>query len=135
MADNSLQSSNDMLFSVNLDSYSDADVVAFGTIVHKLGKIKDLVENISQPKGSLARFLTEALNPQLGTSTWWVEPGAECEILKVGGKEWKRGRLQFELTVKFYPDEPDEQELPTINKQEVNQVESTLDDIRRTLNN
>ena len=59
---------------------------------------------------------------------------ADCEILSVGGKDWKKGKLKVELTVKFYPDEPEVQEVLTSNKQEVNQAESPLDDIRFTMN-
>ena len=39
---------------------------------------------------------------------------------------WKKGKIKVELTVKFYPDEPD--------VEEVNQAESSLDDIRLMVN-
>ena len=131
MLPNYSPSDGDMLFSVDIDNYDDVDIVAFdSTVIHKIGKFKDLVEDISQPKGSLARFLNDALNPKLGMSTWWGGSGTDCEILKASGKGWKKGKIKFELTVKFYPDESEIDELPTSDKQKLNQTESTLDDIR-----
>lgn len=129
MANNSDQSNNDMPFSVDLDKYGDSDVVVFGTVLHKLGKFNDVIKKISQKRGSLNNFLISTLNQELGIAVNWVE-GADCEILKVGGKNWKKGKIKMELTVKFYPDEPDIEELLTSDKQELAQTESPLDDIR-----
>ena len=40
----SSQSNGDMPFSVDLNNYGDADVVAFATAMHKLGKFRDVVK-------------------------------------------------------------------------------------------
>ena len=112
-----------MSFSVDIDDYGDADVMTFeNNIMHKIGKVKAATKQMSQVRGALDAYLYKEFNNSLGTSTHWLS-GANCEILRVDGKEWKKGKLKFELTVKFYPDEPDEQELPTSNRQEVNQAE------------
>jgi hypothetical protein len=35
--------------------------------------------------------------------------GVECEVLRPGDQGWKKGKLKVELTVKFYPDELEEE--------------------------
>jgi hypothetical protein len=116
------QNNGDKSFSVDINDYGDGDVVAFSTATHKLGKFKAAIKNMSQQGGSLRQYLHNELNSALGIGAGWVEPGADCEILRVGGKDWQKGKIKFEITVKFHPDEPE--------VEEVNQAESPLDDIR-----
>ena len=124
MANNSSPSDGDMKFSVELDDYDDADVVAFGTTIHKLGRFKGLVEKMRQ--SSLFQHLGNEFKSALDVAFFpWLEPGADCEILKASGKGWKKGKLKFELTVKFYPDEPE--------IEEVKQAEPSLDSMRLTM--
>jgi hypothetical protein len=118
----SSQSNGDMPFSVDINDYGDADVVAFSAATHKIGKFKAAIKNMSWQGGSLRQYLYNELNSALGIGAGWVEPGADCEILRVGGKDWQKGKIKFEITVKFYPDEPE--------VEEINQAESPLDDIR-----
>ena len=126
MTNNSSQSNGNIPFSVDLDNYDDADVVAFGTTMHKVGKVKAAIKEMSRSRGSLDTYLANELKTSLGTSNWWVAPGTDCEILKVGGRDWKKGKVKLRIVVEFYPDEPD--------VEEVNQAESSLDDIRLMVN-
>ncbi len=130
MANNSSQNNDHTPFSVDLDDYGDTDVVAFGTVMHKLGKLKDVANKMSGKRSTLANFLISTLQTELGTSAHWIEEGVDCEILRVSGKDWKKGKIKFEFTIKFYPDESDIEELPERDKQELAQTESPLDDIR-----
>jgi hypothetical protein len=116
------QNNGDMSFSVDINDYGDGDVVAFMASMHKLGKFKAAIKNMSQQGGSLRQYLNDELNFALDVEAEWVEPGADCEILRVGGKDWQKGKIKVEITVKFYPDEPE--------VEEINQAESPLDDIR-----
>ena len=50
--------------------------------------------------------------------------------MKVGGKDWKKGKVKLKIVVEFYPDEPNIDKIPTSDGQKVNQAQSSLDDIR-----
>ena len=99
MANNSSQSNGVMPFSVDLDNYDDADVVAFGTTMHKIGKVKAAIKQMSRSSGSLDTYLYNELTSSLGTSNWWIGPGTDCEILKVSGKDWKKGKVKLRIVV------------------------------------
>lgn len=134
MAINSSQTNSDMPFSVDIDNYDDANVVSFdSTVTHKIGKIKAAIKQLSRSHGPLDQHLANEFKTSLGTSNWWFAPGTDCEILKVGGKGWKKGKVKLKIVVEFYPDEPEFENLSKSNKQEVNQVEQSLDDIRLTM--
>lgn len=136
MANNpSSPSAGDMSFSVELPSFSDTDIVSFqSSNTHKAGNVKEIVRRVFLNNyGQMTTEMKSALGIDWGG---WLNSGLDCEVLKVGGsKGWEKGKLKYKIVVEFYPDEPDEQEFPTSNKQEVNQLESSLDDIRRTMNN
>jgi KGK domain len=34
-----------------------------------------------------------------------MDQGVECEILKLGEKQWVKGRIKVQIVVDFYPDE------------------------------
>ena len=127
MANNPSSPSNgDMPFSVDLDNYDDADVVSFdSTVMHKIGKVKAAIKSMSCSRGTLNNYLYNEFKTSLGTSIRCDDPGTNCEILKVGGKDWKKGKIKVEITVKFYPDEPE--------IEEVNQAEPSLDSMRLTM--
>ncbi len=74
--------------------------------------------------------------------------GLECEVLKPGAKNWHKGKIKVELTVKFYPDEPEEEIEENESSQSENEAEnygdnnsevletevSPLDDLRQKFN-
>lgn len=51
--------------------------------------------------------------------------GIDVQILNLGSKSWKRGKLKFKLSVEFYVEEED---------REIKEPESPLDDLRRKIN-
>lgn len=52
-----------------------------------------------------------------------LDEGLDCEILSLGAKKWRKGKLRIKVVVEFCPDEPEKVE-----------PESPLDDIRKTIN-
>ncbi|MCU0515595.1 MAG: hypothetical protein MUC60_01795 [Oscillatoria sp. Prado101] len=63
----------------------------------------------------------------------WFDEGENCEILRVGGKGWQKGKMRIRLTLEFCPDEPAVEDPPASNKPESREPESPLDDIRRMI--
>jgi hypothetical protein len=59
----------------------------------------------------------------------WFNNGIDCEILNLGAKNWKKGRVKIKISVEFYVEE----ETDSSNK-EVSEPESPLDDLRQMLN-
>ncbi|WRH68726.1 MAG: KGK domain-containing protein [Planktothrix sp. GU0601_MAG3] len=62
----------------------------------------------------------------------WFEEGKECQLLKLGAKEWQPGTLKMKVTLEFCPDEPEEDEVD--EEEEMDEMVKSLDDIRQTLN-
>ena len=89
--------------------------------MHKIGILKKVLKTMTGRNGLLANCLTSNLYSKIGiNSSTWIELGADCEILKTSDKGWKKGKLKVEITVKFYPDEPEIDALSTSDKQELN---------------
>ncbi|NEN93548.1 MAG: hypothetical protein F6K48_33605, partial [Okeania sp. SIO3H1] len=53
--------------------------------------------------------------------------GLECEVLKPGAQSWQKRKLKVELTVKFYPDEPEEEIQKNESSQSENEAEISSD--------
>ena len=136
MANNpSSPSAGDMSFSVELPSFSDTDIVSFQpSNTHKAGNVKEIVKRAFL---SSSDRMNEEMNSTLKINlSGWINSGLDCDILKVGGsKGWEKGKVKFKIVIEFYPDEPELEEFLTNDKQKLNQAESSLDDIRRTMNN
>ncbi|MBD2306264.1 hypothetical protein H6G17_12145 [Chroococcidiopsis sp. FACHB-1243] len=58
----------------------------------------------------------------------WSEKGLECEVLKPG-KTWQKGKVRIKIIIEFSSDELESEEISVNNIQ----LESPLDDIRRTM--
>lgn len=101
------------------------DVVTFAATDYglekmtKLGRLIEAIErwagNNSQNKGS--------------ESTWFVEQGRQCEILRTLGGGWQKGR--FRIRLEFIPDNPEAFLKPS--SPEDDKPQSPLDDLRSTL--
>ncbi len=115
-----------------LEKCSDNDVLFFysGTML-KLGKFKQLVSSTFCYKNVVTaieqRFITE--ESKLYFNENWYTKGTDCEILKIGAKDWQKGKVRIRVSVEFIPDEPEIEETA-----EITLPESPLDDIRRTIN-
>ena len=91
------------------------EVIFIATVSYKIGgqslpqtfKVKQLVEEIrNQVDGSSKKLIEEG--------------GLELEVLKLGAKSWKKGKVR--LSVEFCPDEPDIAEILTSNHLEISKT-------------
>ena len=116
---------------------NDNDVISFGKNTFKIERITTAVNKSSNQ--ALANQIKNILNAQkvniqrTGSDSWfqegsdsWFQEGIDCEILTLGAKEWRKGKMKFKLSVEFYIEEED-----TINND--TSTESPLDDIRRKI--
>ncbi|MEH2307012.1 KGK domain-containing protein [Nostoc sp.] len=67
---------------------------------------------------------TGYMNPKV---KWFSDAGVECEVLRLDGGGWQKGRLRFHL--EFIPDEPIQSQLLIPSE-----PKSPLDDMRSQLN-
>ncbi len=125
------------------------DALSFGNAMLKVEKLNETVNNVL-PEYELGRTLDHLLSQQqlnidVGLTTDrtrylyenWFGQGIDCEILRVGAKGWKKGKIKLKLnvTIEFCPDEPEVEETPENNESETSKPESPLDDLRRQLLN
>jgi hypothetical protein len=82
----------------------------------------DTFEDLDITRTSKVIHLLEAIQECFGSDTevaaLFSKEGIECEVLRLGAKEWHKGKLRINL--EFCPKQPSEPESP-------------LDDIRQTL--
>jgi hypothetical protein len=108
---------------------NDDDVIDFGGNTYKIAKfIKAVIKSTNY---SLAQQLHSQLENQgiyINSSNFdnWFKEGIENEILNLGSKSWKKGKLKFKLSVELYVEEEE--------NVEIKEPESPLDDLRRMIN-
>ncbi|MEA5554300.1 KGK domain-containing protein [Anabaena cylindrica UHCC 0172] len=109
-----------------LIEFNDDDVIDFGGNTYKINKfIKAVIKSTNY---SLAHELYSQLENQsicINSSDCdnWFNEGIDCEILNLGSKSWKKGKVKFKLSVEFYVEE----------NTEIKEPESPLDDLRRMI--
>jgi hypothetical protein len=119
--------------------FDDNDVVAFSeTNLNKAKQLKDvaskfrderLESNIAEHfKNYSIVYPKQAHIGQSDTGSIyhannWTKEGIHCEVLKLGSKEWRKGKIKVRISVEFYTDEPEVSEEPP----------SPLDDIRQSM--
>ena len=97
--------------------------------------VKDSVNILlSQPTYKVSEFteeMMERINSYMtDEQANWFSEGVKCEVLKLDGKGWQKGKVR--LALEFCPDEPEVEETPE-NKGIV-EPESPLDDLRQMVN-
>lgn len=104
---------------------SKEDVINFGKdngqFFHSdpMMKLEDFIRRVKR------KFLHISSHDWYKTDDWvfyrkeWLDNGKNCEVLHLGAKQWKKGRVRVKVTVEFCPDE----------------AESPLDDIRHSVEN
>ncbi len=125
----------------------DDDVVSFGDATFKVGKLRQALDN------SIGYEVGNALNNQLrlqgilSSNSYlddifsssneilaWFNNGRNCEILNLGSKNWKNGKIRIKLSIEFYVEKQESLEVNFSNSLEISQDKSPLDDIRRMIN-
>lgn len=134
----------------NLQNCGENDVLSFGTPMFKVGKLKEEVKKLLH-EPTLGEQLSNSLSSQNlridvgGESRGryyykfynkWFGDGISCELLKIGAKDWQKGKVKINLQVslEFCPDEPETEDIPASDEPEVSQPESPLDDLRQIMN-
>jgi hypothetical protein len=91
---------------------------------------------LKQPTYKVNEFLEELINLikryegfTEAKMNWFTE-GISCEVLKLDGKGWRKGKIR--LALEFCPDEAEIEE-PSSNNSDIQASESSLDDIRRII--
>ncbi|MBE9190258.1 hypothetical protein IQ230_07775 [Gloeocapsopsis crepidinum LEGE 06123] len=64
----------------------------------------------------------------------WFEDGVDCEILKVGAKNWQKGKIKLTVKLDFIPEEIETEEISTNRIAQQNLAETSLEDIRQKIN-
>ncbi|MEY3870972.1 MAG: hypothetical protein RLZZ338_4866 [Cyanobacteriota bacterium] len=128
----------------NLSDLADEDVISIAENVYKVGKIrrvlKDLGNNsMGQQLYSQLQSLTVKIDDKfLRNGNVWeyeklFEPGIDSEILKLGAKEWKKGKAKLKISFEFYLEDDENDDDSTMSQSEINQSKSPLDDLREQL--
>ena len=130
-----------------LQDCNDDDVLAFGEDTFKVGKFKKGIN------GAFGNHLGSQLNGQLSSCQGikidgsilaakgvnepyarWFGDGIDCEILKLGSKGWKKGKVRINVSVEFYVEEQEDSETLGSDTLEISPPESPLDDLRQMIN-
>jgi hypothetical protein len=114
-----------------LPDCSDNDVLSINDVLFKVGKFRQEVKN------ACAQEEAEALSNALmscGVGVVNTTQSIDCEILRLGAKDWQKGKVEIRFSVEFFSEEPVVEKTPVSNAPEVRQPESPLDDIRRMMN-
>lgn len=117
-----------------LPDYDDGDVISFSSCMHKIGKFKTAID-VSFADNKLAYAVSNAIQSKIGVSSLeWFENGVSCEVLRLGGKSWQKGKLKITINVEFCPEQLVIEE--TVNNQiEINQSNLPLVDIKQIISN
>lgn len=119
-----------------VQEFEDDDVIAFGEILMKIGKFREVMKSGSSGihqdiqkafENNNLRVRLEKYDRQSRknvTQSWTSDTGVDSEILRVQDNQWKKGKVKVKVIVEFCYDEP-----------ETEQLESPLDDIRQSLIN
>lgn len=113
-----------------LPDFGNNDVISFSSCMHKVGKFRAAVDT-TFAGNKIVYDVSNALQSKVGISSLdWFDEGVSCEILRLGSQSWRKGKLRITINVEFCPDQPIIEQ-KTVSKQiEINQSESSLDDIR-----
>ncbi|MGL5806098.1 MAG: KGK domain-containing protein [Xenococcaceae cyanobacterium] len=116
-----------------VENCSNNDALEFQAGAYRAKKIAENIKAAFQQQGLgdlLYSWLKDKyqinINPILNEerNSWnWFDKGIECEILKVGAKDWQKGKVRLKVTLEFELDESED-----------NNSDSPLDDIRQTIN-
>lgn len=138
-----------------LEDCSDDDVLSFSSsgqqpFMYKVGNFRKAVKNIfheDRQIGDVLRNLLESAGLLISKAghyskhgfhperIMWFTDGVTCEILKVGERGWKTGKIRIRVSLEFCPDQPEFEDTIANEQSEISQPESPLDDLRRMMNN
>lgn len=124
---------------------NDDDVLSFGEETFKVGKLRkaiskffncDIGENLNDNLSYEGVRINKKIimtNNDRSEYQRWFSNGIDCEILNLGSKSWKKGKVGIKINVEFYIEEEDYAENNSERPQS-SQLESPLDELRRVIN-
>jgi len=128
-----------------LQDCGDDDVLSFGDVTFKVSKFKTAVNQsfnsrmgsqLSSELNSQEVRINHAVSPNNNYDEYakWFKDGIDCEILNLGSKSWKKGKVKIKISLEFYAEEQETEETGSSNQPEIIPPESPLDDLRQMLN-
>jgi hypothetical protein len=134
----------DMSENFNLSDCADEDIISFGEFLYKVGKLRRVLKDsgdrwmgqqLSHKLQSLSVKIDDDCfrNDNVRECEKLFEPGIDCEILAVGAKEWKKGKVKIKMSFEFYLEDDESDDDSAMSKSEINQSKSPLDDLREQL--
>ena len=115
---------------------NDDDVIESEDLIYKVSKLRQALEIISENEEFLGQFWDLLRHQNIdyledGDYNFCFTEGMDAQILNLGSKFWKKGKLKFKLSLQFFTEEKIEE----FSKQDViKEPESPLDDLRRMIN-
>jgi len=134
----------DMSENFNLSDLADEDIISFGEFLYKVGKLKRVLKDsgdsgMGQKLSNKLQSLTVKIDENCFLNGYALEyeklfePGIDCEILRVGAKEWKKGKVKIKMSFEFYLEDDEMDDDSTMSQSDINQSKSPLDDLREKL--
>ncbi len=90
-----------------LQDFDEEDLISFEN-KEKIFRISKLNNNCRQSienNGEAAQGFYSTLSKSIIASQQWMTQGVECETLRLGEKQWTKGRIKVRVIVEFEPDE------------------------------
>jgi len=105
------------------------DVIEFVNTSFKLEKLKKILEYAYTNQNKIPYSILSAFEEngarlgQVSVIQKLLADGLDAEVLKIGAKNWQKGKIRVKVILEFQSDEPEKV-----------QPESPLDDLRQKLN-
>lgn len=123
-------------------NFNDNDILSFGDVTYKVDKFQQAV---NKSFGYLmGRTLTSELQSsgihiQSSSRSWtsedyknWFSNGVNFEVLNIGSKNWKKGKVKIKFSLEFYV-ENEIIETDNSNEPKISEEQAILDEIRRLI--
>lgn len=91
---------------------SENDVIEFSSGTYRVQKLIETIPkiflNVLAPQ-LYERLQKAKISIPVKNSSYsnYFTKGVDCEILKVGGDAWQKGKLKINVSIEFIPDEPE----------------------------
>jgi hypothetical protein len=132
MSDENIMQENDWLLALRLN---DDEVINDFDRAHKVAKLREALNYSINKYSSTFHAGLKEQNANIDIAEWLN--GIECEILRIDGKGWQKGKVRLNLALEFMPDV---KELPNATQFDISEsseplgfsgARSPLDDIRQ----
>ena len=125
-----------------LQQCNDNDVLSFQDQTYKVSKFKAAVNKSfdysmgGRLNGTLTNQGIDISSASFPNSDYakWFNEGIDCEILNLGSKTWKKGKIKIKISIEFYTEAQEDEQPNNTNQPEITPPESPLDDLRQLLN-